>query len=173
MPSRSMHARALALALLVPSLLFAQRGGRGRSAGADSANSGDVSWRNVGPNSAGRMVAVAGSDVRPDEYYFGATGGGVWKTTDGGKTAMPVTDRYFGGSIGAIAVDAKNPDVVWVGGGEYAIRGNVSYGDGMWKTTDGAKTWEYVGLKETQQISRIVVDPRNSDVVYVAALGHV
>ena len=171
--SRSMSARAIGLALLLPSLLLAQRGSRGRGADTDSANTGDVSWRNVGPNSAGRMVAVAGSDARPEEYYFGATGGGVWKTTDGGKTAVPVTDRYFGGSIGAIAVDGKNPDVVWVGGGEYAIRGNVSYGDGVWKTTDGAKTWEYVGLKETQQISRIVVDPRNSDVVYVAALGHV
>jgi photosystem II stability/assembly factor-like uncharacterized protein len=173
---RSIHARALALALLAPSVAFAQRGGRGRVAGADSANnanSGDVFWRNVGPNSAGRMVAVAGSDARPEEYYFGTTGGGVWKTTDGGKSTLPVTDKYFGGTIGAIAVDAKNPDDVWVGGGEYAIRGNVSYGDGVWKTTDGAKTWQYVGLKETQQIARIVLDPRNSDVAYVAALGHV
>jgi photosystem II stability/assembly factor-like uncharacterized protein len=170
--ARSIHARAIALALLVPSLAFAQRGGRGRTA-ADSANSGDVSWRNVGPNSAGRMVAVAGSDARPDEYYFGTTGGGVWKTTDGGKTAVPVTDKYFGGTIGAIAVDAKNPDIVWVGGGEYAIRGNVSYGDGVWRTTDAGKTWQSLGLKATQQIARIVIDPRNPDVAYVAALGHV
>ena len=86
---------------------------------------------------------------------------------------MPVTDGYFGGSIGAIAVDEKNPDVVWVGGGEYPIRGNVSYGDGVWKTTDAGKTWASMGLKETQQISRLKIDPRNSDVAYVAALGHV
>src|SRR5512143_2557357 len=159
---------------MAPSLLFAQRGGRGRGGGTpDSTNSGDVSWRNIGPESAGRMVAVAGSTARPNEYYFGTTGGGVWKSTDGGKTAVPVTDKYFGGSIGAIAVDERNPDVVWVGGGEYAIRGNVSYGDGVWKTTDAGKTWGYIGLKETQQISRIVIDPRNSDVAYVAALGHV
>jgi hypothetical protein len=167
--------RRLAVALLVPGLLVAQgRGGRGRGApGADSSNSGDVVWRNLGPESAGRMVGLAGSVARPSEYYFGTTGGGVWKTTDGGKTAVPVSDRYFGGSIGAIAIDEKNPDIVWSGGGEYAIRGNVSYGDGIWKTTDGAKTWQYMGLRETQQISRIVLDPRNSDVAYVAALGHV
>ncbi|MEO7083138.1 MAG: glycosyl hydrolase, partial [Gemmatimonadaceae bacterium] len=109
----------------------------------------------------------------PNEYYFGTTGGGLWKTTDGGKTTLPVSDAYFGGSIGALAIDEKNPDVVWSGGGEYAIRGDVSYGDGVWKTIDGAKTWQYMGLKETQQISRIVLDPRNSDVAYVAALGHV
>ena len=167
--------RRATIALLIPGLLLAQgRGGRGRGApGADSSSSGDVFWRNVGPESAGRVVALAGSVARPSEYYFGTTGGGVWKTTDGGKTAVPVTDRYFGGTIGAIAIDEKNPDIVWSGGGEYAIRGNVSYGDGVWKTTDGAKTWQYMGLRETQQISRIVLDPRNSDVAYVAALGHV
>ncbi len=167
--------RGLAAAVLIPGVLAAQgRGGRGRGgAPAGAAISGDVSWRNVGPETAGRMVAVAGSVARPNEYYVGTTGGGVWKTTDGGKTAEPVTDNYFGGSIGALAVDEKNPDVVWSGGGEYAIRGNVSYGDGVWKTADAGKTWQYMGLKATQQISRIVLDPRNSDVVYVAALGHV
>jgi photosystem II stability/assembly factor-like uncharacterized protein len=166
--------RALIAALVIPSLLVAQgrRGGRGAPS-ADTAASTDVSWRNVGPETAGRMVGLAGSVARPNEYYFGTTGGGVWKTTDGGKTAQPVSDKYFGGSIGAIAIDEKNPDVVWVGGGEYAIRGNVSHGDGVWKTTDGAKTWQYMGLKETQQIARLVLDPRNSDVAYVAALGHV
>ncbi|MFI5230467.1 MAG: WD40/YVTN/BNR-like repeat-containing protein [Gemmatimonadales bacterium] len=174
MLARSLFARAALAAVCVPSLLLAQRGRGGRGArGADSANTGDVSWRVVGPDAAGRMVAVAGSSARPNEYYFGTTGGGVWKTTDGGKSAVPVSDAYFGGSIGAVAVDEKNPDVVWVGGGEYPIRGDVSYGDGMWKTTDAGKTWQYIGLKETQQIARIVLDPRNSDVAYVAALGHV
>jgi photosystem II stability/assembly factor-like uncharacterized protein len=119
------------------------------------------------------MVATSGSVSRPNEYYFGTTGGGVWKTTDGGATTLPASDGFFGGTIGAVTVDEKNPDVVWAGGGEYPIRGNVSYGDGVWKTTDGAKTWQYMGLKETQQISRLRIDPRNSNVVYVAALGHV
>ena len=146
---------------MVPALVFAQRGGRGgRGAGPDSALTTDVSWRNIGPNASGRMVAIAGSVARPKEYYFGTTGGGVWKTTDAGTTAVAVTDNYFGGTIGAITVDEKNPDVVWVGGGEYPIRGNVSYGDGVWKTTDGGKSWSSMGLKETQQISRLRIDPR-------------
>jgi photosystem II stability/assembly factor-like uncharacterized protein len=133
---------ALLAALCVPAVTMAQRGGRGgRGGGADTALSTDVSWRNIGPNASGRMVAVAGSTARPDEYYFGTTGGGVWKTTDGGKTAVPVTDKYFGGTIGAIAVEEKNPDVVWVGGGEYPIRGNVSYGEGVWKSTDAGEHW--------------------------------
>ncbi len=174
MSVRMSFARAVVLALCVPTVLLAQRGrGRGGRGAADSANTGDVSWRAVGPDVAGRMVTVAGSVARPSEYYFGTTGGGVWKTTDGGKTAAPVTDAYFGGSIGAVAVDEKNPDIVWAGGGEYAIRGDVSYGDGVWKTSDAGKTWQYIGLKETQQIARIVLDPRTSDVAYVAALGHV
>ena len=174
MSARSVLTRGFIAALVLPGTLIAQRGGRGgRGGGAADTVPSDVSWRNIGPDASGRMVAVAGSDARPNEYYFGTTGGGVWKTTDGGKTASPVTDNYFGGTIGAIAVDQKNPDVVWVGGGEYPIRGNVSYGDGVWKTTDGGKTWTSMGLRETQQISRIKIDPRNPDVAYVAALGHV
>ena len=163
--------RAIIGALVIPALVSAQ--GRGRAGGGDSTVTTDVSWRNIGPNSAGRMVAVAGSVARPKEYYFGTTGGGVWKTTDGGVTLVPVTDAYFGGSIGAIAVSESNPDIVYVGGGESPIRGNVSHGDGMWKTTDGGKTWTSLGLRETQQISRIVVDRANPDIVYVGALGHV
>jgi len=185
--SRFLAKRGAFVALLVPTFVFAQRGGRGRGAAA-AANAGNttganaaadtaapdaVHWRNIGPNASGRMVAIAGSAARPNEYYFGTTGGGVFKTTDGGKTAVPVTDNYFGGTIGAIAVDEKNPDIVWVGGGEYPIRGNVSYGDGVWRTTDGGKTWTSLGLKETQQIGRLRLDPRNSNVAYVAALGHV
>lgn len=133
----------------------------------------DVSWRNIGPDQSGRMVAIAGSTERPDEYYMGTTGGGVFKTTDGGETAFPVTDDYFGGTIGAIAVQQSNPDVVWVGGGETPIRGNVSHGDGLWKSTDAGKTWQYMGLKDAQYISRVRIHPDNPDIVYVGAFGHV
>ena len=171
----SVFVRGLTAALMIPALVGAQgRGGRARGgAPGDSANAATLEWRNIGPNASGRMVAVAGSDSRPNEYYFGTTGGGVFKTTDGGTTAFPTTDKYFGGTVGAIAVNQQNPDVVWVGGGEYPIRGNVSYGDGVWKSSDAGKTWQYMGLKETQQISRIRLDPRDPNVAYVAALGHV
>ncbi len=132
-----------------------------------------LTWRNVGPLRGGRSVAVAGSGARPQEYWMGTTGGGVFKTTDGGGSWTPVSDRYFGGTIGAIAVAASNPNVVYVGGGEFPIRGNVSHGDGVYKTTDGGRTWRYMGLVETRQIAKIRVHPNNPDLVYVAALGHV
>jgi photosystem II stability/assembly factor-like uncharacterized protein len=132
-----------------------------------------IEWREIGPFRGGRSVAVAGSAARPLEYYMGTTGGGVFKTLDGGLSWRAVTDRYFGGTIGAIAVSESNPDVVYVGTGEYPIRGNVSHGDGVYKTTDGGRTWRYVGLAETRQIARIRIHPKNPDVVYVAALGHV
>ena len=130
-------------------------------------------WRNAGPLRGGRSVAGAGSQARPNEYWMGTTGGGVLKTTDGGETWTPVSDRYFGGTIGAIAVAESNPDIVYVGGGEFPIRGNTSHGDGVYKTTDGGRTWAYMGLVETRHIGKIRVHPRNPDQVYVAALGHV
>ena len=164
---------AIALAMSLPASIKAQRGGAGGSGRGAADTTFDVKWRNIGPNQSGRMVAVAGSVKRPNEYYYGTTGGGVWKTIDGGKNSTPVTDAYFGGTIGAVAVQESNPDVVWAGGGETPIRGNVSHGDGVWKSTDAGKTWTYMGLKETQYISRIRIDPSNPDVVYVGALGHV
>ncbi len=130
-------------------------------------------WREVGPYRGGRSVAVAGSVQRPQEYWMGTTGGGVFKTTDAGINWQPMTDKHFGGTIGAITVDPKNPDIVWVGGGETCIRGNTSHGEGVWVTRDGGKTWTSVGLKETEHIASVDVDPRNSDVVYVSALGPV
>src|SRR5206468_12500059 len=172
-------ARGLVAALVIPAAVGAQgrRGGRGATgatgAAADSASISDVSWRNVGPNSAGRMVAVAGSAARPKEYYFGTTGGGVWKTTDGGNTLVPVTDAYFGGTIGAIAVAESNPDIVYVGGGETPIRGDVSHGDGLWKSIDAGKTWTYLALRDAQYISRIRINPTNPDIIYVGAFGPV
>ena len=141
--------------------------------GYDSAAFRGVRWREIGPYRGGRSVVATGSAARPNEYYLGTTGGGVFKSVDGGEAWSPVTDRYFGGTIGAIAVAPSNPDIVYVGGGEYPLRGNVSHGDGVWKTTDAGKTWTYMGLKETRQIGDIVVNPSNPDLVYVAALGHV
>ncbi|MDP9203569.1 MAG: glycosyl hydrolase [Gemmatimonadota bacterium] len=130
-------------------------------------------WREIGPFRGGRSVAVAGSSKRPNEYYFGTTGGGVFKTTDGGITWVGVTDKYFGGTIGAIGISESNPDIVYVGAGEYPIRGNVSHGDGVWRTSDGGKTWASLGLSDTRQISRVRVHPTNPDIVYVGAQGHV
>jgi photosystem II stability/assembly factor-like uncharacterized protein len=132
-----------------------------------------LTWREIGPYRGGRSVAVAGSGARPYEFWMGTTGGGVFKTSDGGANWEPATDKYFGGTIGAIGVSESNPDIVYVGAGEFDIRGNVSHGDGVWKTTDDGKTWTSVGLTDTRQISRVRVDPHNPDIVYVGALGHV
>jgi photosystem II stability/assembly factor-like uncharacterized protein len=132
-----------------------------------------LEWRMLGPAHTGRMTSVVGSSQRPNEYYVATTGGGVWKTTDGGHTWNPMTDNYFGGTVGSVDVFKGNPDIVWAGGGETPIRGNVSHGDGVWKSTDAGKTWQYMGLKETQYISRVVIHPTNPDIVYVGALGHV
>jgi len=132
-----------------------------------------LSWQNIGPQRAGRSIACAGSSARPLEYYSGATGGGLWKTTDGGVTWNPVTDgQIHSSSVGAVAVAASNPDVVWIGMGEKELRGNIMQGDGVYKSTDAGKTWKHMGLEDTQTISRIRIDPDNPDVVYVAALGH-
>jgi hypothetical protein len=127
-------------------------------------------WREVGPPRGGRSVAVAGSVARPNEYWYGTTGGGVFKTTDGGLTWQPMSDRFFGGTIGAIAVDPANPDVVWVGGGETCIRGNTAHGDGLWKTTDGGRTWTLLGFHE-EHIASIEIPPTNASVTYVGVFG--
>jgi photosystem II stability/assembly factor-like uncharacterized protein len=130
-------------------------------------------WRSIGPNRGGRSQAVAGSASRPFEYYFGATGGGLWKTTDGGQTWAAVSDKAFKtSSVGAVAVAPSNPDVVYVGMGETELRGNIIQGDGVYKSTDAGKTWTHVGLDKTMAIARIRVHPGNPDIVYVAALGN-
>jgi photosystem II stability/assembly factor-like uncharacterized protein len=130
-------------------------------------------WRNIGPLRGGRSLGASGSPGRPNEYYFGATGGGLWKTTDGGQEWEPVTDgKISSSSIGAVALAETNPDIVYIGGGETQLRGSITQGDGVYKTTDGGKSWRHLGLKETQAISRIRVHPTNPDIVYVAALGH-
>src|SRR6266700_5627532 len=130
-------------------------------------------WRQVGPFRGGRVTAVAGVVGQPLVFYMGATGGGVWKTLDAGLTWEPVSDKYFtAGSVGAIAVAPSDANVVYVGTGESPIRGNISPGDGMYKSTDAGKTWTHVGLANAGQIAHVAVHPQNSDLVYVAALGH-
>ena len=134
----------------------------------------EMKWRCIGPYRGGRVTAVAGIPSKPYTYYFGATGGGVWKTEDGGLNWKPVSDGFFKtGSVGAIAVSEWDPNIVYVGMGEVPMRGNVSHGDGMYKSNDAGKTWKQVGLSDTNQISRIRIHPQNPDIVYVAALGHV
>jgi photosystem II stability/assembly factor-like uncharacterized protein len=141
--------------------------------GPPSPPAGPQIWRNIGPDRGGRSLTVAGSSSRPNEYFFGAVGGGVWKTVDGGTTWKPVTDgKIHSSSVGAIAVAQSNPDVVYVGMGESELRGNVMQGDGVYKTTDGGKTWTHIGLDATQAIARIRVDANDPNLVYVAALGH-
>lgn len=131
-----------------------------------------LDWQNVGIDRGGRSTGVGGSDSRPLEYYFGATGGGLWKTTDGGTSWRPVTDGQINSaSVGAVAVCEADPDVVYIGTGETQLRGNIQQGDGVYKTTDAGSTWEYLGLLESQNISRIRVHPDNCDVAWVAAFG--
>ena len=133
-----------------------------------------LEFRCIGPYRGGRSIAVAGVRRQPLTYYFGGTGGGVWKTTDGGSNWESVSDKTFKtGSVGAIAVSESDPNVVYVGMGEAHIRGNVSHGDGVYKSTDGGRNWKNVGLSDTRQIARIRIHPQDSDVVYVAAQGHV
>ena len=133
-----------------------------------------LEFRNIGPFRGGRVTAVAGVRWKPLVYYFGGTGGGVWKTVDGGSNWTPMSDKDFKtGSVGAIGIAESDPNVIYAGMGEAPIRGNVSNGDGVYKSTDGGKTWKNVGLKSTYQISRVRVHPKNPDLVYVAALGHV
>ncbi|MDI3341005.1 MAG: glycosyl hydrolase, partial [Sphaerobacter sp.] len=142
--------------------------------GVDPALLKAVSWRLIGPFRAGRVVAVAGDPVNPLVFYFGACAGGVWKTTDGGLSWENVSDGFFtSAAIGAIAVAESDPNVVYVGTGETTIRGNVVEGDGVYKSTDGGRTWQHCGLADTRTIGRIRIHPQNPDIVYVAALGHV
>jgi len=132
-----------------------------------------LEWRLIGPFRGGRVVAVAGDPVHNLVFYFGSTGGGVWKTTDGGLIWQNVSDGFFKrASVGAIAVSDSDPNVVYVGMGETTIRGNVSHGDGVYKSTDGGRTWTHLGLENTRNIAKVRIHPQNPDLVYVAALGH-
>lgn len=130
-----------------------------------------LEWRNIGPFRGGRSAAVTGVSGKPNLYYFGSAGGGVWRTTDAGSTWENISDGFFGGSIGSVSVSQWDNNVIYVGGGEVTVRGNVSYGYGMWKSTDAGKTWKSAGLKESKHIPRIHIHPKNPDLVYAAVLG--
>ena len=128
-------------------------------------------WRMIGPHRGGRSVAVSGVEGQPNVYYFGAVGGGVWKSTNSGVTWEPIFDGQPISSIGAIAVAPSDPDVIYVGTGEDDFRSNLTYGIGVYKSTDAGRTWKNIGLKASRHISRIAVDPKNPDVIFVAAMG--
>lgn len=129
-------------------------------------------WRMIGPFRAGRVNAVSGIAGQPDTFYFGSVGGGLWKSMNAGRTWTPVFDAAGAASIGAIAVAPSNPNVIYVGTGEPDMRDSIQFGDGMYKSADAGKTWKQIGLESTRQIGRIIVDPKNPNVVFVAALGH-
>lgn len=161
------------LMLFSPSLMQGQKRKKTTKPLYDSAQYAALSYREIGPFRGGRSAAVVGVPGQPDLYYFGATGGGVWKTEDAGETYRNISDGYFGGSIGSIAVAPSDPNVIYVGGGEVTVRGNVSSGNGIWKSEDAGKTWQYAGLPQSRHIPRIVVDPQNPQIVYAAVLGNI
>ena len=176
--SRSL--RSFTFVLLLPALtvlsgVVGQRALNARVApaeGPDSALLAALKWRNVGPDRGGRSIAVSGVKGRPKEAYFGAVGGGLWKTTDGGETWAPVTDgQVKSASVGAVAVSESNPDVVFIGMGESCIRGNIMAGDGVYKSTDAGKTWTHIGFEKSENISKIRIHPTNPDIIFVAAFG--
>ncbi|HEV3073842.1 MAG TPA: hypothetical protein VHB47_05425, partial [Thermoanaerobaculia bacterium] len=129
-------------------------------------------WRLIGPFRGGRVLAVTGVPGRPEAFYFGSVGGGVWRSGDAGRVWTPVFDGPPSGSIGALAVAPSDPDVVWVGTGEADMRSDISWGDGMYRSTDGGRTFQPAGLRDSRQIGRILIDPQRPEVVLVAALGH-
>ncbi|MGA1997922.1 MAG: glycosyl hydrolase, partial [Bryobacteraceae bacterium] len=131
-----------------------------------------IEYRLIGPFRGGRVLAVAGVAGDPQTYYFGAAAGGVWKSVDGGAHWNPVFDRQPVSSIGSLAVAPSDPNVVYAGTGEGCLRGDISYGDGVYRSNDGGKTWKNLGLHDTRQIPQVIVDPRNPDIVMVAAMGH-
>ena len=159
-------APSLAFILLMPCLASA--------AGSDinPALLQGMKWRQIGPFRGGRVVAVSGVPGDPSTWYFGAVAGGVWKSTNAGNTWQPIFDEQKIASIGAIAVADSDRNVIYVGTGEACPRGNITYGDGVYKSTDAGKTWQHVGLRDTRHIGAVIVHPKNADIVLVAGLGH-
>src|SRR3954467_1280843 len=162
----------LLLALAVPFAVGMLRQLSAQQTRIDPALYSGLRWRNIGPCRGRRVNGVTGVPGQPSTFYFGSVGGGVWKTTTAGRTWLPIFDSQPVASIGAVAVAASNPDIVYVGSGEADMRSQISYGNGMYKSADAGKTWTHLGLDDTRQIGKVAVDPRNADVVFVAALGH-
>jgi hypothetical protein len=131
-----------------------------------------MKYRLIGPFRGGRSLTAAGIPGDPTTYYFGATGGGVWKSTDGAMTWSPVFDKEGSGDIGSLAVANSDHNIIYVGTGEACIRGNISQGDGVYKSLDGGKTWKNIGLRDSRAIGKVIINPNNPDIVFVAALGH-
>lgn len=159
------------LALLVADVC-AQKKPQSSTLSFDAALYSGIRWREVGPYRGGRSCTVTGVVGNPNLYYFGTVGGGVWRTKDAGQSWENLTDNYFGGTIGAVAVAPSDPNVIYVGEGEQTLRNNVSSGWGVWRSTDAGTTWKHIGLKDSRHISRIRIHPKNADVVYVAAMGN-
>ena len=154
--------------------LSAQRKKSGKAIAENYSESlyNSLEWRLVGPFRGGRAGTVSGVLNNPNLYYMGTAGGGVWKTTDAGNTWSCISDGYFGGSIGALAVSESDPNVIYVGEGEQTLRGNVSSGHGVWKSLDAGETWQFIGLEGSEHIARIRIHPKSPDLVYVAAIGN-
>ncbi len=168
-PSRSAFARALGIAMALAASAAAEGPG---PAHVDPAHFQELRWRLVGPFRGGRVLAVVGVPGEREHFYFGGVNGGVWETTDAGRTWRPIFDSQPIGSIGALAVAPSSPKVLYVGSGEADMRSDIAQGNGAYKSTDGGRTWAHIGLRDTQQIGRILVDPGNPDRVFLAALGH-
>src|SRR5258708_34797957 len=133
---------------------------------------GAMRWRQVGPFRGGRVLAVTGVPGEPNVFYFGGASSGIWKSSDAGANWEPIFDKEGTASIGSIAVSPSDHNIIYVGTGEACIRGNITYGNGVYKSLDGGKSWKNIGLKDTQHIGAVVVDPKNANIVFVAALGH-
>src|ERR1039457_3635169 len=164
--------RFLALhCLAAAAVLLAQTGADDKDKDKKKEEQG-MQYRAIGPFRGGRSLTASGVPGDPTTYYFGATGGGVWKSTDGATTWKPVFDREKSSSIGSLAVAPSDPNIVYAGTGEGCIRGNAATGDGVYKSVDAGKTWKNVGLRDSRAIGKLIVDPRDPDTVFVAALGH-
>jgi photosystem II stability/assembly factor-like uncharacterized protein len=177
---RFVSGHILSWAASISLMLFALLFWPGHGAAQQSAQNGPrdpglfsgLKWRMIGPFRAGRAVAATGVPGQPNHFYFGSVGGGVWESTNAGESWTPIFDKEDVASIGAIAVAPSDPNVIYVGSGEADMRSQISYGNGMYRSTDAGKTWHHIGLEDTRQIGRVLVDPRNPNVVFVAALGH-
>ena len=171
--SARIFAPALIFLFLVSIPMHAQQpGGSASASPIDSKSYAGMKWRLIGPFRGGRVLTVTGVPSQPNTYYFGAVAGGVWKTTDGGVSWDPLFEKQTTSSIGSMAVADSDPNVIYAGTGEACIRGNISFGDGVYRSNDAGKTWINIGLKDTRHIGKLIIHPTNPDVVFVAALGH-